>query len=92
MQRVLAFREREEERRHDVGIELRRGMTLQLGQRVFDRHSGAVRAVADHRVEGVAHGDDARSQRDLVPRQTVRIAGTVVALVVPPDEIGGVRE
>jgi hypothetical protein len=37
-------------------------------------------------VEGVAHGDDASAERDLVARQAVRVAAAVEALVAGADQ------
>src|ERR1051325_10442445 len=55
-------------------VELRAGLAAQLGRGVFDRARGVVRALLDHRVEGVRHLDDARHQRDVFAAEAVRVA------------------
>ena len=71
----------EAERVDDRGVELLAGAAAQLGQRVFDRVRGAVDAVGHHRVEGVADGDDAGAERDVLAGEAVGVAGAVPALV-----------
>ena len=66
----------------DVGIELRVGAALDLGDRDLVRERAAVGAVAGHRVVGVGDRDDARHERDVVALRAERIAAAVPALVV----------
>ena len=61
----------------------------QLPQRGRRRHAAAVGTVGDHRVVGVAHGDDARAERDLVAGlRRVGVAAAVGPLVARADERG----
>lgn len=70
-----------EQRVDDAGIELGAGVPDHLGSGLFDTDRLAVRAVGDHRVEGVADQDDAASQRNLLTRYAVGVALAVPALV-----------
>ena len=56
-----------EQRRDHALVELGPGPGQQLGAGLALRHGGAVRAIAGHRVVGVAGEDDPRAQRDASP-------------------------
>src|SRR5262249_53758384 len=64
-----------------LGVELGAGAGPQLRHRFLDRHRLAVGAGRGHRAEGVAAGDDARLDRDLLADEPVRVAAAVVVLV-----------
>src|SRR5829696_7680246 len=55
-------------------VELRARATLQLGARGVVAAARAVDAVADHRVEGVGDGEDARAEVDLFTLEPERVA------------------
>ena len=66
---------------------LRPGAAAQLGQRLLVGPRSSVGPVRAHRVERVRHGEDPRRQRDVVPRQAVRIALSVDPFVAPTHEL-----
>jgi len=82
------FGDRRGERLDHVGVELGAGAGAQLAQRRVRGHPPPVRAIGSHRVERVAHEDDARAERDLRSGQAVRVAAAVVALVARAHEPG----
>jgi hypothetical protein len=49
----------------------------ELGERGLLADRGAIRATARHCIEGVADGDHARADRDLLAREPVRVARAV---------------
>ena len=50
--------------RDHLGVELRPGARLELGDRGFERERGSIRPIGDERVEGVARKHDPRRKRD----------------------------
>ena len=68
------------------GVELRPRAAAQLVERLRVRQRRAVGAVGDHGVVGVADGDDAGAERDVVAGEAVGVAGAVEALVRGADE------
>ena len=76
------------QREDDVGVELRPGAALELLERLVRAQRAAIDAIRGHCVVGVDDEDDSRSQRDLRPRQAIRIAVPVPALVVVQDPVG----
>src|SRR5215210_9450523 len=74
-----------QERPHDPWVELSPGVPLDLLHGGLPGDPVAVRPVADHRVEGVGHGDHARLQGYVLAAQPVRVPPAVEALVVVPD-------
>ena len=76
------------QRADDGRVELRAGVARKLQAGVLDVHRLAVRAVAGHRVEGVADQHDAAGQRDLAGLQAVGVAAAVPALVLVADRAG----
>src|SRR5207249_2412863 len=46
----------------------------------------AIRAVTRHRIERIGDGEDARTERDLMPAHAVRIALAVPTLVMRADD------
>src|SRR4029079_2786430 len=78
-----------------LGVTLRAGAALDLGHGVRDRERAPVHAILGHRVEGVAHADHARPERDALGREPLRIPGAVPALVActyQRDELGEVGD
>ena len=73
--------DRVDEGADDGGIELRPGAAVQLSSASASRHRRAIRAVGDHGVVGVADGDDAGAERDVVAGEAVGVAGAVEPLV-----------
>src|SRR3954462_3027583 len=73
------------ERAHDVGIELRAGVTPDLVGRGLDRPRLLVRALVDEHVEHVGDVDEAPLERDVGAGEAIRVAGAVPALVVGAD-------
>src|SRR4029453_16383112 len=71
--------------------ELRSSVSPELGDRVAGRLRRAIRARRRHSVERVGHVDDPGEQGSGMPKQTVRIATTVGALVMELDDwdVGG---
>ena len=63
------------ERLDDRGVELGRAVAPQLGEGLLTRARGVVGALGDHRVVGVADGDDARAEWYRLAGEPVRIAG-----------------
>src|SRR5690606_22944175 len=70
------------EHRGNVRIELRAAAAFDFVDRDLVRQRAPVSPVAGHGVVGVRHRDDARNQRDLLPRQAQRVPATVPAFVV----------
>ena len=64
------------------------GAAAQLGQRLGAARGGRYGRSLSHRVEGVADGDDAGAERDVLAGQAVGVAGAVPALVAGADELG----
>jgi hypothetical protein len=71
---------------------LRSRAAPELGNCVGRRQCSAVGAIRCHRVEGITHGDDARTDRDFVLAQAVGIALAVEALVARADQPRDPRE
>ncbi len=86
-----ALRDRDE-RLDDLRVELRPGVSAQLGNRLVLRQRLAVRPVGRHRVVGVAGGDDPRQRRDLLAAEPVGVARAVVALVAGADDLADLAE
>ena len=60
----------------------------QLDQRRLGAHGRAPGAVGEHRVEGVADGDDARAERDVLAGQAVGVPAAVEVLAAGAHERG----
>jgi len=67
---------------HDAAVELLPGAAVQLRERFLKGDDALVEAVGGHRVEGVAHKDDAGAKGDGVAREAVGVAAAVEVLVV----------
>src|SRR5690349_2514465 len=67
--------------RDDLRVEVRARAVAELLDRGLRRPGAAVGAVGGHGAVGVAAGDDAGLDRDLVAGEAVRVAGAVVVLV-----------
>src|SRR5918992_4082708 len=80
------------ERLDDLRVELRPGAAQQLAQRLLDCEHRRVRALGDHRVERLAHSDDASAERDLLALELVGIARSVPPLVRRADEPSDLAE
>ena len=74
--------EQAEQRGHDSRVELGSRVAAQLADRRVSLHRAPVRAVAGHRVVGVADEDDPGGERDPIARESVRVAGPVPPLVL----------
>ena len=68
-----------------AGVELRPAVAPQLVHRLADRPGRAVDAAPHDRVVRVRDRDDPGAQRDLLPRDPVRVATTIPPLVVVAD-------
>src|SRR6266542_1527948 len=75
------------ERLHGLRVELAAPLGEDLVGRVLPGQRLSIRPVARHRVQRVGKREDARTQRDLLPRDTVRVAGPVPALVVETNDV-----
>src|SRR5581483_6722242 len=73
------------ERGDDVRVELRPCVRAKLRERGLRRLRLPVRAVGGDRLERVRDEDDARAERDLLARETERVARAVEMLVVVED-------
>jgi len=76
------------ERFDDQRVELRARARTQLDDRQLFADRGAIRAIARHRVEGIAGEDDPGLERDRLAGQRVRIALAVEALVTGAHDAG----
>jgi hypothetical protein len=74
------------ERVHDARMELRPAAAQQLGACELDRLRLLVRAAAHDHFERVRRGDDVRLHRDVVACEPLRIAVSVIALVVRAND------
>ena len=74
-----------------IGIELLRGQTHDLAQRVAHRKRFAIRALAGHGVKRVGQADDANRHGNIFHHQPVRIARAVAALVVRAHDLRNAR-
>ena len=74
------------------GVELRAGAALDLFARVRERQSLAIGAVADHGVQRVRDGENARAEGNLLALQAARIAGAVEEFLVSEDDFCGVAQ
>ena len=83
-----AFLDRGHQGVDDVGVELRAGARLELGDGARRRQRLAIGPVAEHRPVGVAHRDEAAGERDPVRLDPVRVALAVPALVVEAHDGG----
>ena len=81
-----------DEERHEIRVELATGLAEDLQERRLDLERRSIRAVVDHRVEGVDEADDPGTDRDRLAAQPVRVAEAVPALVVVADDRGEERE
>src|SRR5205085_2187657 len=79
----LAFDEGIDDRR----IELATALREDLGPSNLPAHRTSVRTIARHRVERIGDGEDACPEGNLVAGQAVRIAASVPALVMRPDDL-----
>ena len=68
-------------RRGNARVELGSAVRVDLLERQFRGHRRPVAAVGGHRAVRVAAEDDPRRQGDLLPREAVRVALAVPALV-----------
>src|SRR5690349_8809876 len=82
---VLLLDHRQEEP-HQIGIELRPGLALQLLDGFIDGAGRAIGPFVDDRVEGIDEADDAGAHRDPLAAEAIRVAGAVPALVVVADD------
>src|SRR6516225_5831146 len=73
-------------------VELATGAALDFFARVRHWQRPAVRAVADHGIERIGDGEDARSERNLVSSQPARVAGAVVKLLVREHDFRGIAK
>src|SRR4051795_10094549 len=80
--RLVGALEETQERLDDQRVELRARSVLELGPSTLVADAHAVRAIRDHRLIRVGHGEDARLGRDLTARQPGRVARAVRPLVV----------
>ena len=71
---------------NNVAIELRAAVFVKPADCFLDGKASAIRAIRDHGVECVNHGDDPGAHGDFVCRQTCRIAGPIETLVVMQNE------
>jgi hypothetical protein len=71
-----------EQGHYDLGAELRTGATAQFGKGLFHAAPPPVREVRNYIVETLSHGDDSRSQRNLVSSQPLWITCAVISLMV----------
>src|SRR5688500_9126263 len=74
------------ERLDHLRVELRAGVLAKLAERVAVGHRLAVRAVARHRVVGVAGENDAAAHGDRVADEPVGVPAAVPALVLVADD------
>src|ERR1044071_1942081 len=88
LRRMLDHREEEP---HQVWIELRAGLALELDDRLVDRSRRPVGPIVDDRVEGVDEAHDPCTRGDPLAAKAVRIPGAIPALVVVADDRGELR-
>jgi hypothetical protein len=74
------------------GIELGAGTAADFIARMAHRKSFAVGAVADHGVEGVGDGEDARSEWNFFAAEAAGITGAVKEFLVGENDFGGIAE
>lgn len=70
-----------EQRVYNLRVELGAGVSDHLGSGLLETDRLTIGPVGDHRVEGVAHQNDAAGKRDVVARNAVWVALAVPALV-----------
>src|SRR5437016_8934480 len=76
----------------DRSVELGVAAALQFGEGVGSAARFFVSAVAGDRVVGVGNGDDARTDRDVLAGERLRITRAVVKLVVMQDHFPNASE
>src|SRR5215831_242055 len=76
----------------DFRIELAAGAALNFLARVRHRQRPAIRPVADHGIERVSNGENARSHRNLIASQPPRVARAVIKLLMREDDFCGIAE
>src|SRR5437660_12110647 len=65
--------EGDEERTGDGRVELRAAPGANFGERLMPGARLLIRLLGDHRGEGLRHGEDGGANRNLAPRQAVRL-------------------
>src|SRR3954451_20162172 len=75
-----------DEDRHEAGVELPAAQALQLVDRLLVSPRRLIGPAVEHRLVGVGDGDDTSTKRYRLTTQAVRVAATVVALVVVTDD------
>src|SRR5215471_13450275 len=73
-------------------IELAAGAALDFHPRVRQRKRAAIRTVANHGIERIGDGKNARPQRNLIASQSTWIARTVVELLVRQYNFRGIAK
>src|SRR5712692_6119259 len=73
-------------------VELAAGAALNLFAGMGHRQSSAVRTVADHGIERIRDGKDARSERNLFALQPPRVTGAVKKLLVSEHDFRSIAQ
>src|SRR5262249_40753837 len=74
-----------------VGVKLLRSEANDLRQRASQRNSIPVRALARHGVKSVGQSYDAHLHGNIFEDQSIGIAGTIAALVMPANNVRDTR-
>src|SRR2546422_3779718 len=72
----------------NFGVKLAAGFANDFLPRGGKRKSFPIRPVGGHCVQGIGYGEDSCPERDLLPRQPLRIARAVVAFLVGQNDFG----
>src|SRR5713101_9042749 len=76
----------------DRGVKLTAGAALNLFAGMGHRQSSAVRTVADHGIERIRDGKDARTERNLVALQSPGVTRAVKKLLVRENDFRGIAQ
>ena len=77
---------------HEFRVKLRTSTAANLFARVRHRKGIAIGPVAQHGIESIGDGDDARPERNLFTAQAAWIACTIEELMVSEDDLRGVAQ
>src|SRR5216683_6246212 len=73
-------------------VEVATATGLDLFESLGQAKGRTVNAVGHHGLEGIGDRDDARTQRDVLALEALRVPGAVIFFVVMPDERGDMMQ